>query len=59
LTTTPSTLGLGGKLSGTVTVTASNLPGTGTPRTVSAWLCIDSNDANTPVLAVPVTATQN
>jgi hypothetical protein len=60
ISTTPSTLTLDGKLSDTVTVTADStqfpVPG---PGTATAFVCLDSNDAATPVLAVKVTATQN
>jgi len=60
LGTTPSSLSLPGLISGVVSVTADSthfpVPG---PGTVRGFLCIDSNDANFPVLAVPVTATQN
>jgi hypothetical protein len=60
LSTAPPTLSLDGKLSDTVTVTADStqfpVPG---PGSATAFLCLDSNDPATPVLAVPVTATQN
>jgi hypothetical protein len=59
LSTTPPTLTLGGLLSGTVTVTADStlfpVPG---PGDADAFLCIDSDDANNPVVAVPVHAHQ-
>lgn len=60
MSTTPATLSLDGKLSDTVTVSvdSTQIAGSG-PRTAIAYLCLDSNDANTPVLAIPVTATQN
>ena len=55
-----STLTLGGLLSGTVTVTADStqFPVPGHGMTADAFLCIDSNDANNPVVAVPVHALQ-
>ena len=60
ISTTPSTLSLDGKLSDVVTVTADStqfpVPG---PGTATAFVCLDSNDAATPVLAVKVEATQN
>jgi len=60
LSTAPPTLALPGLVSATVTATADSalfpVPG---PGTAFAYLCLDSNDANFPVLAVPVTATQN
>ena len=60
LSTSPTSLSLGAQLSGPVTVTANStlfpVPG---PGSATAYLCLDSNDANNPVLAVPVTATQN
>jgi hypothetical protein len=58
ISTTPSTLTLDGKLSDTVTVTADStlFPA---PGTATAFVCLASNDAATPVLAVKVTATQN
>jgi len=60
LSTAPSTLTLGGLLSGTVTVTADStqFPVPGHGMTADAFLCIDSNDANNPVVAVPVHALQ-
>jgi hypothetical protein len=60
LSTAPPTLSVPGLVSKTVTATADStlfpVPG---PGTAFAYLCLDSNDANFPVLAVPVTATQN
>jgi hypothetical protein len=59
LSTVPPTLTLDGLLSGTVTVTADStqfpVPG---PGDADAFLCIDSNDANNPVVAIPVHAHQ-
>ena len=65
LTTSPPTMSIGGLLSAPLTVTAnsalfapvSGIAAPGVSR--SAYLCIDSNDANNPVLAVPVTAIQH
>lgn len=56
-TNTPSA-NIGGASSISINVTANStqFPG-GSPA--SAFLCIESNDAKTPVLAIPVTATQN
>lgn len=60
LSTAPPALTLPGRSSKDVTVTANSalfpVPG---PGTASAFLCLDSNDASFPILAVPVTATQN
>jgi hypothetical protein len=60
LSTAPPTLSLGGETTATVTVTANSalfpVPG---PGTAKGFVCLDSNDASFPVLAVPVTATQN
>lgn len=60
LSTTPPTLTLGGLLSGTVTVTADStqFPTPGHGMTADAFLCIDSNDANNPVVPVLVHALQ-
>jgi len=66
LTTNPPTMSIGGLLSAPLTVTADSTqfgPIAAAPATPgisrSAYLCIDSNDANNPVVAVPVTATQH
>jgi Subtilase family/PA domain len=60
LSTSPATLAVGAQQSAPVTVSADStmfpFPG---PGTATAFLCLDSNDANTPVLAVPVSATQH
>jgi len=60
LSAAPPTLTLGGLLSGTVTVTADStqFPVPGNGSSADAYLCIDSNDANNPVVAVPVHAHQ-
>jgi len=60
LSTTPSNLSLPGLTGGAVTVTADSthfpVPGAGIAKGI---VCIDSNDANFPVLAVPVITTQD
>jgi hypothetical protein len=65
LSTNPPTMSIGGLLSAPLTVTANSAlfapaPGIAAPGVSrSAYLCIDSNDANHPVVAVPVTAIQH
>jgi hypothetical protein len=61
LSSSPPTLTLPGRSSKTVTATADStqFPVPGPGQSASGFLCIDSNDAAFPVLAVPVQATQN
>jgi len=61
LSTTPATLSLAGLASAPLTVTANStqFPVPGVGQSATAYLCLDSNDANYPVTATPVTAIQH
>jgi subtilisin family serine protease len=59
LSATPSSLTLGGLASADVTVTVDSTQFPAASTSASGFLCLDSNDPNFPILAVPVTATQN
>jgi subtilisin family serine protease len=59
LSTSPSSLSLSGLSSAPVTVTADSTKFPGAATSANGFLCLDSNDAKFPVLAVPVSATQN
>jgi len=61
LSATPATLSLGALSSAPLTVTANStlFPVPGVGQSAMAYLCLDSNDANYPVIATPVTAIQH
>jgi len=59
LSTTPGSLMVDGLASKTVTVTVDSSQFPAASTTATGFLCLDSNDAKVPVLAVPVTATQH
>ncbi len=59
LSAAPSSLALSGLASGNVTVTVDSTQFPAASTSATGFLCMDSNDAHFPVLAVPVSATQN